>query len=235
MSKNERDWGLGLRPRGAQGCLDGGQLVDLAERGRRARRYAESMSHVAGCPSCRELLKQLRAVEARRASVRLSSRLRWARVTALAVGVSVAGVLGMLWLRGSLGPGATPSLDHPEEVVRAPAPATEMSPGPPPLHGGSLFAAAPKSAPKAPKASKPAKPIRKARGSVKPREPETPTSVEQGLDRSMVASSEAGGFGYGDLCGEVLRPNVESGEVISANRVQGEVKPRPARPPEQPF
>ncbi|MCH8274483.1 MAG: hypothetical protein IH851_06820 [Armatimonadetes bacterium] len=86
-----------MRKHKPDNCLEAEALIELAERGRRARDYEAGMNHVATCSECRAALKELERVEELRREHRrgfswVSGRWTWA-VVAPAAAVLVIGVL----------------------------------------------------------------------------------------------------------------------------------------------
>jgi hypothetical protein len=102
----ERLWMTKMSDYCSGDCLSGEVLLELVERGRRARSYQTKMEHIAVCRRCRSTLKELRAVEALRRGARTLKPERhawqlprWAWAVAAPVAVAVA-VFGFVALKG---------------------------------------------------------------------------------------------------------------------------------------
>lgn len=90
-----------------QAHLSAEQIVELATRGRRCRRYDEYIDHITVCPICRETYKQLLQAEA---SARAARKFSWAPVLRFGVPVAAAAMLILFFsLRALLGGGSEPS------------------------------------------------------------------------------------------------------------------------------
>lgn len=224
LSRFERELGAGAQARAGK-CLEASDLIELAEKGARARDYRRSMSHVSACARCRRAFKEVVSVEARRREIRRSIAPRpfplWAFGAAAAIMVAIVVPVALNALR-------TQDSAVAEKSVPAPAPQElpRMNDSTPPGQPDTRVAEATVS-PRPDKASKPK--IVKRRASPPREEMERREVPEPHPSRALVAESEPG-WTYGGLSGEVLAQNLEVGEVIAGNVVQGEVVGGPERP-----
>jgi hypothetical protein len=226
VSRTEQGWGEMVSHLSGGSCIEAPQMLALVERGPRAKGYERLMSHVAACPSCRKLLKELRAVEAARPKRRFQL-LGFPAIFPISVGVAAAALLYFA-LASFFGPGSS-ALPSPRSYVERDTPPQPKSPATTREESRMAQRSEPKQpaiVPRKPRISATRKPKSEApkRGGTLKRSkivepPERPPRFERTLD----ASAEPVWSSSGQIRGEVLTANVLGGEVMPSNSVQGTV------------
>ncbi len=220
LTQTERDWGTRLAPPRGEGCLDAETLLSIAQKGRQAPRAEAAFAHIAACPGCRTLLKELRALE-KEAPAPAKPTWTWMRGLPWVAGLAAAALLLVVafqvfgpssGLRSSAEPIAknkpdratsphseSPRLD-PTRLLPVPEPKSTSSPESRPIKET-----------KSPRQGRSAKPRRDA-------VPPVPI-----VDRSVEMMDANVGWSRDELSGEVVGGNQATGEVVAPNQVQGEV------------
>jgi hypothetical protein len=219
----EQTWAEAMRGCAPGDCLEAEALLELAEKGRRARSYSLRMGHVALCRTCRETLKLLQQTE----RARPTRRCLWPFALPVAAPVlgwsaALAAVALGLWLLQSQsgGPEPAPLAGHDRPMPAPPAPgASNPLPLPPDEERGPLDLPEPEESP----AEAPRSPRRTPRRAA--------PSKEEAPEERPEAISPAPGSLYADsapgiLEGEVLDGAlVLHGEVVAVPSLEGEVVP----------
>jgi hypothetical protein len=212
----ERSWMEGPHGSPSGSCLEAYEILEVAERGGRARNYDSRMAHIATCPGCRSTLKLLRETEAMRPRARLLPG--WLPARTMVAAVAAIGLL-IAWF-GLHSPAVINRPGGNLAVRHAPVETTKPSPlQPAPKRSHTMFAEHKRPAP--PKHLGEAR--RPSRLAMRHRRPRP---ASHGITPLTTTDSEA----HGTLEGTVANTEILQGEVtMGGGIVEGEVRAK--KPP----